>query len=215
MNKKIYRSILSRLFLSGAVMVLPALSCSAEVTVHFLDVGQGLSVLIASDGHYALYDGGDRDYSSRVVSYLQDAGVQTLDYVIASHYDADHINGLVGVLNNFPAETVLGPDYTRDTSVYRSFQNAAAAQDLTVEHPAVGSTYALGTSTFTVLAPSSDDYRDSNDFSIVLLLEEGEDSFLLTGDAGAVSEAEICNSGIDPACDVLCVSHHGSASATT
>ena len=52
---------------------------SADTTVHFIDVGQGLSVLIQSDGHFMLYDGGDRNASSLVVSYLQEQGVETLD----------------------------------------------------------------------------------------------------------------------------------------
>ena len=69
---------------------------SADTQLHFIDVGQGLSVLAESDGHFLLFDGGDRKTSSLVVSYLKEQGVETLDYVIASHYDADHLNGVVG-----------------------------------------------------------------------------------------------------------------------
>ncbi|MDO5426228.1 MAG: MBL fold metallo-hydrolase [Eubacteriales bacterium] len=211
------KKFLSTFLLIGLAVLEPGASAFADgnLTVHFLDVGQGLSVLLQSDGHYALYDGGDREYASRVVSYLEDAGVQSLDYVIASHYDADHLNGLVGALNAFPANAVLGPDYTRETSVYRSFLEAVDGQGLSVQHPSVGSTYELGSSTFTVLAPSSDSYEDGNNYSIVLRLAEGDDVFLLMGDAESDSEEEILASGLDVACDVLCVGHHGSASSTT
>ena len=76
---------------------MPAVSGNTEV--HFLDVGEGLSILVKSDGRAMLYDGGDRDTSSFVVSYLRRQGIETLDYVIASHYDADHLSGLIGALS--------------------------------------------------------------------------------------------------------------------
>ena len=64
----------------------------AQTRIHILDVGQGLSILAESQGHYLLYDGGDADQSSYVVAYLKEQGVSSLDYVIASHYDSDHLN---------------------------------------------------------------------------------------------------------------------------
>ncbi|MFR6330717.1 MAG: MBL fold metallo-hydrolase [Eisenbergiella sp.] len=74
-------------------------STGGDMAVHFLDVGQGLSILVQSGGQNLIYDGGDRSASSFVVSYLQQQNVQTIDYLIASHYDEDHIAGLVGCLN--------------------------------------------------------------------------------------------------------------------
>ena len=85
-----------------------------------------------------LYDGGDRNKSSFVVSYLKQHGVTELDYMIASHYDADHINGLVGALNTTVVNQVLGPDYTTDTRVFNSFQNTIASKGIPKEQPAVG-----------------------------------------------------------------------------
>ena len=71
------------------------------LSVTFLDVGQGNAVLVEQSGAYMLIDGGNRDYSSFVVSYLKEQGVEELAYVIASHYDADHLNGVVGALHAF------------------------------------------------------------------------------------------------------------------
>ena len=67
--------------------------------IEVLDVGQGLSVVITTEAGTALYDGGPRTSSSKVVSYLKSTGVQKLDYVIASHYDEDHLNGLIGAIH--------------------------------------------------------------------------------------------------------------------
>lgn len=65
------------------------LASGGSMTVHFLDVGQGLSILVQSEGQNLLYDGGPRSASSYVVSYLQEQNVSEIDYLISSHYDED------------------------------------------------------------------------------------------------------------------------------
>ena len=62
--------------------------------IHYLDVGQGDATLILCDGHAMLIDAGDNDQGTAVQSYLESQGVSTLDYVIGTHPDADHIGGL-------------------------------------------------------------------------------------------------------------------------
>ncbi len=186
-----------------------------DLTVQVLDVGQGLSILAESDGHYLLYDGGDRGASSFVVAYLEDQGVTELDYVVASHYDADHISGLVGALNVYDTEVVLAPDYETDSQIYDSFQEKAAAQGLTVTHPEPGDSYELGNASFTVLSPIQDEYSDDNDYSVAIRLEDGDTSFLFTGDASVDSEAEMIASGEALQSDVLVLGHHGSSTSSS
>lgn len=194
---------------------IPQGNSPADMQVHFLDVGQGLSVLIESDGHYMLYDGGDRNASSFVVSYLKDVGVKKLDYVIASHYDADHLNGVVGALNTYPTDKVLAPDYETDTKVFESFLNVTKEKGIPVVHPQVGSSYSLGNAGFTVLGPIGTDYEDKNDYSIVIMLQNGNDRFLITGDSEYTSEAQLCASGADLSCTVYVAGHHGSGTSSS
>jgi beta-lactamase superfamily II metal-dependent hydrolase len=186
-----------------------------EMTVHILDVGQGSACLVESEGHYMLFDGGPGDYSSYVVAYLRDQGVKQLDYVIASHYDADHISGLVGVLNVYPVETMLCPDYETDTKIYASLMSKQEANGCAVVHPETGDTYTLGDANFTVVAPVKDDYEEVNNRSIGIRLVHGGNSFLMLGDAEKESEADLCASGQTICSDVYLVSHHGSSSSTT
>lgn len=211
MKYKTCRLLMCSVMLSG----LMGMSAAAQTDVHVLDVGQGLSVLIESQGHYMLYDGGDSDKSSYVVSYLKQEGVSSLDYVVASHYDADHLNGVVGALNVFPAQTVWGPDYTTDTRVFQSFQSALTAKGLSCTQPAVGSTYSLGDAQIQVLAPSGSSYSDFNDYSIAIRVQDGDTSFLITGDAEASSEAEMASSGLNLDSDVYVMGHHGSGTSTS
>jgi len=119
----------------SAAYTAEAASADTTMAVHFLDVGQGLSILVQSRGENLLYDGGDRGHSSFVVSYLQKQNISTIDYMISSHYDEDHVAGLVGCLDSFSVKNVIGADYVQDTKIYQSFENSVASQGLTVQHP--------------------------------------------------------------------------------
>ncbi len=189
-------------------------SGDTSLEIHFLDVGQGLSIFARCGDQTMLYDGGDRNYSSFVVAYLKEQGVTDLDYIIASHYDADHINGLVGALHAFPVKNLIGPDYTAESKVYQSFSGKAAELNLEVQHPTVGDSYSFGSAAFTVLAPDTIS-DDSNNNSIAIKIDHGQNSFILTGDAEHDSEKAMVSSGLDLDCDVLVLGHHGSASSTT
>lgn len=188
---------------------------SGDMTVHFLDVEQGLSILVQSGEDVLVYDGGDRGTSRFVVSYLKDKGIDSIDYLISSHYDADHLNGLIGCLHAFPVEHVISSDYVHDSKTYGSFVDTVKAKGLTMEHPAVGTEYAFGTGSFTILAPERIDTDDSNANSVAIKVVNGENSFIFTGDADVKSEGAMCRSGIDLDCDVLSLGHHGSASSTS
>lgn len=195
---------------SGAQDAGNASETEGDLTVTFLDVGQGNAVLVESEGEYMLIDGGDREYSSFVVSYLKNAGVTELSYVISSHYDADHLNGVVGALNAFPCETVLAADYVTDTRVYDSFCEAVAEQGISLVYPSVGEVYEFGDAEFTVVCPDSYDYADVNDDSVGIRLVHGDNSFLICGDAGKASEEAMLESGVLLDSDVYLASHHGS-----
>lgn len=189
---------------------------TAEIlTVTFMDVGQGNAVLIENEGAYMLIDGGDRDYASYVVSYLKKQGVEELEYVISSHYDADHLNGVVGVLNAFPCEKLLAADYTTDTKVYESLLSVIDENDITVEYPDMGEVYSFGKAEFTIVCPDAYDYDDANDNSIGIRLVHGDNSFLICGDAGEKVEDVMVHSGLKIDADVYLASHHGSAGSSS
>lgn len=210
-----YKRLLKYALAFAALSALSAMPVCAQTDVHVLDVGQGLSVLVESQGHSMLYDGGDRDQSSFVVSYLKQQGVTELDYMIASHYDADHLNGLVGALNTTSVKQVFAPEYTTDTRVFQSFQSTIAEKAIPKEQPAVGSSYQLGDATFQILSPSGSSYSDANNYSIAIRITDGDSSFLITGDAETQAEAEICAAGLELDSDVYVMGHHGSGTSSS
>ncbi len=188
---------------------------AGEMKVHFLDVGQGLSILVQSDGQTMIYDGGDKSTSSFVVSYLQKQNITTIDYLISSHYDSDHMAGLIGCLNAFDVKNVISSDYEHDSKLYQSFIQTVADKGLPMQHPAVGTEFSFGSGSFQILAPATIDPNDSNKNSVAIKLTNGNNSFIFTGDAESTSEKAMCESGIDLSCDVLVPGHHGSATATS
>lgn len=181
-----------------------------DLTVTFLDVGQGNAVLIQNDGQSMLVDGGDRDQSSFVVSYLKQQGIEELTYVVSSHYDADHLNGVVGALNAFTCDEVLSADYETDTRVYQSFWSTIEEKDIPQIYPEIEENYELGDAYFTIVCPDSYDYSNDNDNSIGIRLVYGETSFLICGDASSEVEEMMLASGEELDSDVYLASHHGS-----
>ena len=108
------------------------------LTVYFLDVGQGNAVLAKCQGHYMLIDGGEESKTSYVVEYLKSLGVDRLDYVVASHYDEDHLSGVVEVLKTYDCGLVLSGDYQVDTNVYKAYRSTVEKMDIQEIHPAGG-----------------------------------------------------------------------------
>ena len=187
----------------------------AAFSLTMLDVGQGLSVLVQADGKYLLYDGGGRGTSSYVVAYLQQHDVTKLEWLAASHYDEDHISGLVGVLHTTPVEQALMPDYTTDTQIYQSLQTVLGEKNVPVIYPAQGDTFSLGGAEIQVVGPQDYAYDSDNDKSLCLRICYGDFQCLLTGDAEQDAEQDMVASGQDLTCDLYVVGHHGSSSSTS
>ena len=202
----------------GSADVVPnpsstAASMDAPFEMHFIDVGQALSVLVECDGQFMLYDGGNVDDGSLVVSYLQKQGVEELQYVFCSHAHEDHVGGLAAALAYFPTNHVYSPVTEASTKCFKDFVKYTQQQGLQVEVPTVGTTWALGSATVTMLGPVAQ-YNDTNDTSIVLRIDYGSTSFLLTGDMEKNAEADLVASGANLKADVLQVGHHGSSTST-
>ncbi len=182
--------------------------------MHFIDVGQALSVLVECDGQFMLYDGGNVDDGSLVVSYLQDQGVEELQYVFCSHAHEDHVGGLAAALAYFPANHVYSPVTEASTKCFRDFVKYTQQQGLQVEVPAVGTVWQLGSATVQLLGPIKQ-YNDTNDTSLVLRIDYGSTSFLLTGDMESDAERDLVESGANLKADVLQVGHHGSSTSSS
>lgn len=185
----------------------------SNVKIHYIDVGQGDSELIQVNGKNILIDAGTSDM--KAVSYLKKIGVAKLDYIIATHPHEDHIGSMDDVVKDFNVGTFYAPKVTTTTTTYSNMVNALKAKNLKITVPTVGSTLTIGDATLTFLAPNSSTYQNLNNYSIIVKLKYGNNSFIFMGDAEGVPESEILAKQLDVQADVLKVGHHGSTSSTT
>lgn len=218
--------IFQRIFvtlLSLLLVLTPALSASAAETaatqaptlaVYYLNVGQGDAAVIQCGGQTMMIDGGTADYSRYIYSWLQQHGITNIDYMIATHSDADHVGGLAAALNYATVGTAYCSTTVGDTRAFNSFVKYLAAQGKTITVPTAGTAFTLGTAVVQILGPISI-HDGGNDSSIVTKVTFGNTSFLFTGDAEATEESELVASGFDLTSTVLKVGHHGSDTSTS
>ncbi len=181
--------------------------------VHYIDVGQADCIFLRCGDKTMLIDGGNVEDSDLVVSYLLEQDVTKLDLVVNTHAHEDHVGGLPGVLAVFEAGEVWCPVTEYSSSCFEDFVRYADQQYQELRLPTPGSTYELGEAEITVLGPV-ESYDETNDTSIVLRVDHGENSFLFTGDAEMAAEKDILEYGMDVSATILKVGHHGSDTST-
>ena len=197
--------------------VSSVLESDGILTVNYIDVGQGDSILITTpDDVNMLIDAGEGPgKSGAVISYLVQNGVDEIDTVIATHPHSDHISAMDEVLNSTDVSHFYMPDVTHTTD---DFENMLDALEDVPDVRPVKSGYDFNVGEYVsckVLAPSSDSYEDLNNYSVAVKLTYGDTDFIFTGDAEDISEEEMLASGEDLSGDVLKCGHHGSSSSTT
>ena len=194
----------------------------SKLSVIFLDVGQGDSILLRSPGGgFMLIDAGKNKEADNLVKMLKDFNVETIDYFILTHPDEDHVGGADAVLENFEVKKVLSSDAGANTKTWRDVLDAIereekdGCEDITVS---AGRAYTFfDDCKFTVLGPTdTENASNVNNQSVVVRLEYGKTSFLFAGDAEEEEEAQMIaqNGAAAIHSDVLKVGHHGSSSST-
>lgn len=181
----------------------------SNLSIHFIDVGQGDATLIMCDSHAMLIDTGDNSKGTTLQLYLNKQGIDKLDYLVLTHPDADHIGGADVIITKFDIGNIFMSDYTEDTKTYKEVLDALNQKNESWSMPSVGDTYTLGDAAFTILAPL-DTYSSTNDSSVALMLTHGENKFLFTGDCSENAENDLIAGGQNLSANVYQVGHHGS-----
>lgn len=185
------------------------------LSIHIIDVGQGDSILIQTPNlKNILIDGGDDNSHYIISSYLKKQNVKNIDYIIATHFDSDHIGGLDNIIDKFNVSNVYAPNYESDTLSYQNLITSCLNKNLNLKYISNGDFIKIDDSiNLTVLSPSY--IQDENNLnSIVFKIDYKNKSFLFTGDAEASNELDIINSYDINNIDFLKVGHHGSSSSS-
>ncbi|MBR2476970.1 MAG: MBL fold metallo-hydrolase [Clostridia bacterium] len=185
-----------------------------KLHIYYLDVGNADSIFIKlPDGKTMLIDAGEKESGGKIVNYLKNAGVQSIDYLVATHPHADHIGGMVDVINAFEIRNVYMTNAVNNTKTFENMLIALDAEGCPVTQAKAGVEILSDDNLSAVfVAPNSDEYEDLNNYSAVIKLTYGNNSFVFAGDAEKKAEDEIRT---NIKCDVLKVGHHGSNTSTT
>jgi competence protein ComEC len=234
---KVSFALLAQMVLVATILFHPlsAGRPTGKLRVDFLDVGQGDAALVTMpDGVTLLVDGGGRpkflspsgNSGGRdvrtigemvVAEYLWWRGLEGVDYVLATHADADHIDGLNDVVRDFRVRSALVGRKPENDSEFSKFANTLQATATQVEVVQAGDVLDFGSVKIRVLWPAGfgSNSRSANNDSVVLHLEYGAISILLTGDIEQEAESQMLAGGNDVKADVVKVPHHGSRTSST
>ncbi|HHL2030424.1 TPA: ComEC/Rec2 family competence protein [Clostridium perfringens] len=186
------------------------------MSVTYLNVGQGDSELIQVNGINMLIDAGTNAGANDLVKDLKNRGIKTIDIAIATHPHEDHIGGMDEVLENFDVKSFYAPKVAHTTKTYENMLKAVKNEGLKIKQIKEGTKIDLGKDTeVQVYSPVKSQYEELNNYSPVMKISYGQNSFMFTGDAESLVEKEILSENKDLKADVLKLGHHGSHSSTS
>lgn len=231
-KRKIYAGIVSLVILTGiAIPVSVSVDKSHHsnveshvnmeydskniLQVHFIDVGQGDSILLSQGNEAMLIDAGENEMGSYVVGYCQSNGIEELKYAVGTHAHEDHIGGMDYVIKELDVENLILTQSNVTSMTYEEVIHASRSKNIPEIYPKAGETFSLGNAVIQVVAPNRQDYTEENNLSLILKVTYGEISYLLCGDAEIESEYDMVENGLDITADVIKIGHHGSDTSTS
>lgn len=188
---------------------------TGNIAVHFVDVGQGNCTVIQSDNEAVLIDAGEREYSSKVLSFLEDNGITKLRYVIATHPHSDHIGAMATVLDKIEADEIFMPyiadKYAPTSKTYMNLLTVIDEKDIKVEFLSENKEFKFDGVTFKILTPV-EQTNSFNNMSLITKIEFKNMSTLILGDAEnkEINSVMKANVDFDFSSHIMLLPHHGS-----
>jgi competence protein ComEC len=184
-----------------------------KMTIHFIDVGQGDSILIDYGSYEALIDAGNNADGPRVVNYIKPYIDGNLDLMIATHAHEDHIGGLDYVLEAYQVDKVIDSGDTSDTDTFNDYLTAVTAEPNCNYMADEDMTIDMGIGASLKIIEALDGDSNVNNDSVIALLDYNNFEALFPGDSESAAEAASLSKLYDV--DVLKAGHHGSRTASS
>ena len=181
-------------------------------SIHFIDIGEGDSMIIKSNNEYALVDTGKYSYKDKLLNYINSLGIKEFKYVIGTHAHEDHIGTMPTIIRNYKVDRFLMPSTKTNTKSYQLTIEELNKKNIAYETPNIDDEFNLNDTKLKVIS-ITDNKEELNDTSIILKVTYKNNTFLLTGDATKEVELNILDKDIKS--DLLKVSHHGSKDSTS
>lgn len=185
-------------------------SSSGELKVTFFDVGKADAILLQSETANVVIDCGEKGDGKKIGKLIEENESETIDYLIITHFDKDHVGGAAKLIRSYNVKNVLTPDYEGNTEEYEKYKIALAEKSITPMKLTEDVSFTLDGIDYTVYAPKKDFYgnndSDENNFSLVTKVVHNSNTLLFTGDAMEERLEEIMDIG---GCTLLKVPYHG------
>lgn len=190
--------------------------------ITFLDVGQGDASLLQSGGQTLLLDGGSTSQKNVgtyvILPYIKQQGISCLEAVVLTHTDQDHINGVIEVLEEgkkgwLTVKNLMYPYWMEGTKQGKQLKKLAEEAGASCRKIRAGDRLTIGKAEAVVLYPKEQEkIAEPNAGSLVLFWKWEGARAMFTGDLPEEKERELLQNL--PACEILQVGHHGSATST-
>jgi beta-lactamase superfamily II metal-dependent hydrolase len=159
------------------VSLILSSTVSADLTIHYIDVGQGDSALIQYADKSLLIDAGSYDIGDTVLSVLRKAGVKKLDVVVASHPHSDHIGGMLNVIKTYPPDLYVDNGEVYDNPSYEPLMQYLVAKQIPYAVGKTGKTIPFADGISVSITHLSKIGKDLNENSLELLITYGSNRF--------------------------------------
>lgn len=209
MNKTMTIGFLILVVIFGVIIMKPTLSNERLLTeMVFFGAGDADSMLIKNKSQTILIDAGLKSEREILGDKLRALGVKTIDYVILTHPDKDHIGGASYILDNFQVKNLIQSNLDKGTS--RELRIKKSLETRPANNIKVDEDYSftLGDLEVTIFVPREDSYKKDNDYSLVTLIKDRQLNYLFAGDAEKIGLAELMDRDL-PVIDLYKVPHHG------
>ncbi|WP_430788139.1 ComEC/Rec2 family competence protein [Virgibacillus flavescens] len=186
-----------------------------NMDVHFIDVGQGDSILIETPADKTiLIDGGTPESGKDIVNFIKKQQINKIDLLIVTHPDIDHIGGLSKVMKSFKIEKIMDSGKLYTTKTYRKYLGQIAKQDIPVEIAKKDQMIKLDPSLEIRVLNTYEPFRSNNESSIALKVTYNKMDFLFMSDIEKKQE-KVLTKIEDLQAEVLKVAHHGSRTSSS
>ena len=189
----------------------PASSKEADqFDIYAFSVGKADALLICSDDAAIMIDAGENGDGDRLVSRLNEIGVEKLDLLILTHYDKDHIGGADTVINKTEIDRIILPSYEKESKQYTQLLGALTQTDAEITYLQQDLSLSFGKLELSVwVSPVAFDGKSDNNQSLITKILYGGKSYLFMGDAESAELSKLIYGTKNLTCDVMKLPHHG------
>jgi len=219
---------LKKLFIIICIYFSTFISCSSAscntplentMEVHYINVGQGDSILVRVNNKNMLIDSGPKDNRQNLLNYLNSLNINTIDYLIATHPHEDHIGSMNAIIKKYTVNKFFSPKVSTSSKNFELMIESLKNNGMKINILNTNTnSLDLGENTkITVLSPLEDENFDNlNNYSAMIKIEYGETSFLFTGDCENLIESNVLSRNKTLLkSDVLKLGHHGSSTSSS